>query len=250
MLMTSMSRAGYRQYGYRLISGLQKHMPGTLLTVYSEDDIVELEDCSSVMLASLRFIPAFTGFLQRHGNNPLVNGRQERPGWKEKDRRDGYSYKFDAGKFCRKVFAIADAARDLHTGTLTWIDADAYPTKTPPPEFFSALFAGGHCAYLGREGTHSECGFLHFKLPEAMPLIQAWESYYANDRFLQENEWHDSYLFDLARAEVPSVFCTNLSPPGTRGHVWFDSPLGQCFDHTKGERKKLGYSPERIRKGL
>lgn len=247
-----MSADGFRRYGHRLIAGLQKHMPGEVITVYSEDDITELSECDSVILASLHFVPAFVNFTHRHAKSALVAGREERPGWKSKDREDGYSFRFDAMKFCRKVFAIADAARHLGHGVITWLDADAYPFRDVPADFFQTLGGASEfgCLYLGRMGTHSECGFLHFNIPEAMPLIQSWENFYASDRFLKEREWHDSYLFDLARGEVPSVRCISIAAPGARGHVWFDSPLGNWFEHAKGDRKKLGYSSERISRGL
>lgn len=248
MLLTSMSEAGFREYGHRLIAGLQKFAPGTRIMVYSEDHIEQLQRADSVHFCPFYLVEAFDNFDRRHSGKPELAGRVPMPGWKEIDRQKGYCFRFDAIKFCRKVFAIADAARRLQAGTLTWIDADAVPLKPIPPDFFEGLGAGD-CMYLGRERTHSECGFLHFRLPGAMPLIQRWEAFYASDGFLNEREWHDSFLFDLARGEVPSVACTNIATTG-RGHVWVDSPLGPFFDHLKGLRKSMGYSPERIARGL
>lgn len=251
MLMTSMSHDGFRRYGYRLLAGLQHHMPGEVITVYSEDDIPQVADAESVQLASLHFVPAFVDFQHRHPADLMISGRvPNMPSpWKAKDVEDGYSFRFDAMKFCRKVFAIADAARHLGHGSLTWLDADSYPLRDVPADFFDKI-APGDCLFLGRAGTHSECGFLHFRLPEAMPLIQAWESMYATDRFLKEREWHDSFLFDVVRGEVPSVKCVNIAAENARGHVWFTSALGRYFDHLKGDRKSMGASPERVRRGL
>lgn len=245
MLMTSMSAKGLQQYGNRLVNGLRKHMPSEQLTIYSEDDLGDV----NAAVASLHFVPGWVDFMTRHAENPLHRGRVPGAGWKEKDVRDGYCFKFDAVKFCCKVFAIADAARELGKGSLTWIDADAYPTRQVPDGWFDCL-SGADVTFLGREGTHSECGFLHFRLPAALPLILLWEKMYAHDLFLLHREWHDSYLFDRAREGMPAVKCKSISRRGTKGHVWVTSPLGLYFDHTKGERKKLGYSPERISRGL
>lgn len=62
--------------------------------------------------------------------------------------------------------------------------------------------------------------------------------------FINEREWHDSYLFDIV---CTGAVVRNLTPGGKR-HVWVDSPLNPYLDHLKGERKKLGYSPERMAK--
>lgn len=244
MLITSMSAKGLAEYGHRLINGARRFMPDEERIIYSEDDL-DLNE----FVACLHFVPTFVNFLHRHDGDDEVAGRKPRPGWKGGDETKGYCFKFDAMKFCRKVFCIADAARHLGHGSLTWIDADAYPTQQVPVGFFDRL-SGADVTFLGREGTHSECGFLHFRLPAAMPLIQAWEAFYATDSFLKEREWHDSYLFDLARAASPEVKCRSISERGARGHVWVTSPLGRYFDHTKGDRKRIGYSPERIARGL
>ncbi|MDE2470228.1 MAG: hypothetical protein KGL35_16130, partial [Bradyrhizobium sp.] len=96
---------------------------------------------------------------------------------------------------------------------------------------------------LGREATHSECGFLAFRLPEALPLVLTWESLYATDDFLALAEWHDSFVFDYARGLHPNLPYRNLTPGGRR-HVWCDSPLAAVMDHRKGARKLLPMSPE------
>ncbi len=244
MLLTSFSAKGYEEYGRRLLQGMAVHMPGTPLMVYSEDKLAISAPHPITALFNLQLVPAYVNFLDRHGGSLLLSGRVPGPGWKTGDREKGYCYKFDALKFCRKVFAIADAARNLGHGSLTWMDADAYPISPPPPDFFDSL-SSADVTFLGRHNTHSECGFIHFRLPQAMPLIGAWENFYASDRFLGEREYHDSFLFDQARKEVPSVTSESISKPGTHGHVWVYSPLGRYWDHTKGKRKELGFSPER-----
>lgn len=242
MIVTAFSAKGFEEYGRRLARGVTL-FAGQQIVAYSENFFGDLENVS---IRNLTMVPAYSAFVKRHAGKALIAGREQRPGWKEKDRTDGYCYKFDAFKFCCKVFAIADAARTLQYGGLTWLDADSYPIAEVPRGFFDSLIGPNFdVAYLGRDKTHSECGFLHFRLPAAMPLIQSWENFYASDRFLQETEWHDSFLFDIARKEVPSVRCKSISRAGDRGHVWVKSPLGQVLDHTKGLRKQLGYSPER-----
>ena len=248
MLLTSFSAKGYDKYGHRLLSGIRHFMPGTALSVYSENVRQMPPLHRFALLYPLDRVPTFARFHARHKDSLLYSGREVGPTWKQADRDKGYCFRYDALKFCRKVFAIADASRLINHGSLTWIDADVYNIASPPVGFFEHL-TEMDVAYLGRTSAHSECGFIHFKLPAAMPLIGAWENFYASDRFINEREYHNSYLFDLARAEVPSVRCESISRPGSRGHVWVDSPLGRYFDHTKGDRKVLGFSPERRARG-
>jgi hypothetical protein len=242
-VITSFSRAGHQEYGDRFIRTFQTNWPVAVeLIVYRESpfspslraeqrDLFKIEACN-------RFIAA-------NGSDAEARGLVPTAIWKAKERTDGYSYRFDALKFCRKVFAIADAARQMQTGLLAWIDADAYTHEPVPEDFIEEMLDGQDAAYLGRDRTHTECGFLAFRLPEALPLIEAWEAFYATDSVFDQREWHDSYLFDRARESVPGNW-RNMTPGGSR-HVWFSSPLAPFMDHLKGDRKKLGISPERQR---
>lgn len=243
-VVTSFSAAGYELYGRRFIETFDRYFPGEIdLVVYAEAPFPYNPD-SRLTVRSLFDVTAFTDFVRRHDGDPLVAGRHQGPTWKEKDRQDGYCYRFDAMKFCRKVFAMADAAWRSEDGLLVWLDADSFAFDRAPSNFFIGLLGDADAAYLGRDGTHSECGFLAFRLPAAIPLILQWENFYRRDAAFKEREWHDSYLFDRARELAPQVVCRNLTPGGRR-HVWVNSPLAAFMDHLKGERKAMGFSPER-----
>lgn len=243
-VMTSFSAEGYEKYGRRCLQTLDQFLPPSVgLLVYYEAPF-DFIPRRVFRMHDLREVHAFSWFESRHAGNLAVAGRSQSAAWKAKDLADGYSYRTDAWKFCRKVFAIAHAARASGSGRLVWIDADSYAFAQIPEGFLESL-TDAPVTYLGRDKSHSECGFLGFNLPAAAPIIGAWENFYASDRFLTEREFHDSFLFDRARAEVPSVECRSISVPGDRGHVWVRSPLGLYLDHIKGQRKMLGYSPER-----
>jgi hypothetical protein len=239
-VVTSFSNRGFHDYGDRFIKTFEKFWPADVdLVVYFEApfasdraqkrDIFEDTDLSD--------------FLSRHCASAQKAGRLPDPRWKDSDRERGYSYRFDALKFCRKVFAIADAARRIEEGVLTWIDADVYTHTRVPGCFTLAMLGGADVAYLGREPAHSECGYLGFRLPDALPLIETWESFYASDEVFNLSEWHDSYVFDYARGMNPNLRYRNLTPGGRR-HCWVDSPLATVMDHRKGTRKMLDMSPE------
>lgn len=244
-IVTSFSPAGYEQYGRRFIETFDRFFPGEIdLIVYAEHRFAHNPD-SRLDVRPLFGIDICADFVDEYSKIPLACGREVTPAWKAKDRADGYSFKTDAVKFCRKVFAIADAARRLpEARLLVWMDADSFTFAKVPSDFLCQLLGDADVAYLGRVGAHSECGFLAFRMPEAMPLIHRWELFYASGQFIRAREWHDSYLFDLARDDVQGLRYRDLTPGG-RGHVWCGSPLGAYIDHLKGNRKTIGYSPER-----
>lgn len=244
-VITSFGERGYEQYGRRFIETFDRYAGGEIdLLVYAEHNFPHNPE-GRMEVRALFDVKVCADFIDCYAGNHRAAGREPTAAWKRKDRDAGYSFKTDAVKFCRKVFAVADAARRMQEpGVLVWLDADVVSLERFSSEFFIDLLGDADVAYLGRDGVHSECGFLAFRLPIALSMIRVWEAYYESGRFLDQVEWHDSYLFDLARQSRPHVKYRNLTPGG-RGHVWVNSPLGRHFDHLKGERKAMGYSPER-----
>lgn len=247
-VVTSFSPAGYEVYGRRFLRCFEEYFdPEIRLSVYAEQGVPmsALPAGTTVHNMLDGSIPALTDFLERHSENPMVCGKVVRPGWKTGDVAKGYCYRFDAVKFCRKVFAIQHAMGECKLGDLlVWIDADTYAHHRITEEFLWSMVGDDDAAYLGRARAHSECGFLAFRMYRAMPLIHRWADFYRDDTFHAEAEWHDSFLFDRAREKLPHVFCRNIAEPGAVGHVWFHSPLGQVMDHLKGDRKQQGFSME------
>lgn len=246
-IVTSFSAKGYQSYGRRFLDSWAQNV-GAIpehLVVYVEEQVESLP--LNAVQRRLDFLPKFNDFMARYGLDRQLAGRVEMPCWKQKDRRLGYSYRTDALKFCRKVFAIADAARQQGTGLMAWLDADTVAFKPVPPGWFQSIIELGDVTYLGRGRAHSECGFVGFQLPTAMPLISKWEDFYAQGTVRALPEFHDSYLFDRAREQTAGFLnAVSIAKPNDVGHVWVRSPLGDFFDHLKGDRKRLGYSPERV----
>ena len=243
-VVTSFSRLGLHEYGNIFVETFDALWPPDIdLIIYVEHDMPVPESVCGrdIEVRRLDLLLSFQLFMKRYGEKPLYQGKVPTEVWKAKDRRDGYSFRTDASKFCRKVFAIQHAAnQDHHQGLLAWMDADVRCFKAPPADVLEHLIGRTDIAFLGRENTHSECGFVIFRLPAAISVIQRWANFYSTGAFEKEREWHDSYLFDMS---VMNIVARNLTPGG-KGHVWCDSPLAEFCDHMKGERKKMGYSPE------
>ncbi len=240
-VVTSFSKKGYADYGARFLQTFAVHWPRNVqLLIYHEgqpelggvDLLRDVRDCET--------------FLKRHEHNLIVQGRQRDPShyWKRECVQQGYNFRYDAYKFCRKIFAIEHAALTAKRGRLFWVDADVVTFDDIPTSFLESTLPASVCtSYLGRSGGyHSECGFVGYNLdhPRCFDFINVFASLYRNDTFMRLEEWHDSWVYDWVRRQtgVPSH---NLSINGS-GHVFINSELGRYMDHLKGDRKVVGRS--------
>ena len=190
-------------------------------------------------------VPEIAGFIERHKGDPRANGKLSHRNMRAKEIVNGYSYRFDAVRWCKQAMIPWAVARELGAGDiLVWLDADVVTFNSVPGDFVETLLGDDAIVYLGREPKYSEIGFIAFRIPDALPAIEAYAGFYAGDSVFDLPEWHSGYVFDCARRSS-GVLGRSLTAPGSRGHVWFDTPLGLYTDHTKGDRKRLGRSPER-----
>lgn len=238
-IVTAFNRNGYEQYGKRFLESYKK--TPYCLTVFTEGmfDIL-----SPGYQQDQLGIPGLREFLERHKDNDQVKGKASVDRWNDKERKAGYSYRFDAYKFCKMVYTMWYAAEQQKNGLMMWLDGDSVIRKPLPNDFFEQFLLDGYdYCYLGREPKHTETGFLIFRLPECLPILRAWKDLYDKDTFMHQKEWHSAYLFDRAREQFLDIKGHNLTPGG-RGHVIHKCGVGKYIDHLKGNRKNRGRSPE------
>jgi hypothetical protein len=70
-----------------------------------------------------------------------------------------------------------------------------------------------------------------------------WERFanqYRKDKLLNQQEWHDSYIFDVVRSsmEADGMINSSITPGYVKGHPFIDSFLGEYMDHLKGPKRK------------
>lgn len=235
-IVTGWSPQGWRDYAHRFVESIPLFPSEVRFIAYVEEIVPDIElDIEQRLIWD---IPGCKDFLDRH-RGTRANGGAPSQGWKDKEVAAGYSYRFDALKFCKQGFIPYHAAQGLE-GIMVWLDADVAAFKEVPAGLFRDLTVGS-VNYLGR-GNHSEIGFVSYRLPDALPMLREFYQYYNADTVFELKEWHSAYVFDRAR-EKSGILGHNITPGG-RGHVWFQSPLGGYLDHMKGNRKKRGYSKE------
>lgn len=249
-LCTSFSPLGWEQYARRMLESALRHLPKSVqLHLYIEEDPATLLQSGldfsgrCVQVENLLTIPGgVKDFLARHGHDPRKWGKM--PG------REKVSFRWACNKFAHKQFAVYHAATNVETDLLYWVDADTFFFADVPEEFFAEILPKPYyICVLGRGlRYHPECGWFGLRTthPYHREFISRYIDMLRTDAFLNETEWHDSWLQwqVMKRMESERKICVyNLSPGYSRaGHPWLASPLAQYADHMKGKRKKAGSS--------
>lgn len=251
-VVTSCSADGWDKYGRKFVETFIQYWPKSVaLYVVSEDPLplLELPKCDDREVYGLsleRSLPwqTFRGnnserkWVHGDGGSPRPQGCAVR--WTA---TSGYSFRHDAYKFSKKVFAIELAASMVVSGRLLWIDADAL-TFAPVPEDLPVrvLPPSSALSCLCRVGYHSECGFVGYNLDhaETVRFIQSFVGLYTTEEVFNLAEWHDSWVFDWLRNKL--MTSTYPIPHKSKGHPFINSELGRYMDHLKGSRKMRGKS--------
>jgi hypothetical protein len=114
---------------------LKAFFPGKIVAFWETKPDIE-----GIDLRDFNQIPGVSEYLERLKRHPGADGQGP----------NGYDYRYDANKFCRKVFA-QDAVFD-EDRFVFWIDADCIALQPMPEKFMEALLSDVPFCYLGRKG--------------------------------------------------------------------------------------------------
>lgn len=174
---------------------------------------------------------------------------------RHKDYKNEGDYRTNYIDFSHKIFALYQAylfAKQQEIDYIIWMDADIITKSEVTIEDIEKWHNGADIAYLGRKDwDHSECGVVIYKTETAGKFIELFHHYYVNDRVLNLEQYHDSYVFDEIRSDFPDLKYHNISE-GIEGRDVFNiSILGEKLQHFKGpkEKQKLIESVRKIRTG-
>lgn len=227
-IVTSWGPAGYELYGRRFLESTQL-WTGLDLVVY-----VDSMPGFQIPGVTVRHLEEVEGFKEFRDKNKDKNGQGPQ----------GYNYRYDAYKFCAKVFAIHDAA--LACEEFVWLDADTITTGPISPDWIRQICAGD-ITYLDRTGiNYAETGFIYFEGVRARSLIaDMWDIYMSGDIF-NYAEWTDAFVFSrlLVMHRLHGLKTHSLTDPAYDGLSAFEnSPLREKFTHLKGARKNNVQAP-------
>jgi hypothetical protein len=235
LVVTSWSSDGYRLYGHRFIKTFVRHWEDaqSRLVVYADDPMAH----PKIQVRYTDTIPEWHALKARWQHDPSVHGWST----KEYPRKKTYSYLWDAARFAVKVFVWRDAARRLSRGTLTWLDGDTQTMRHVSSGWPRTLLGHSDVAYLGRGPMHPETGYVGFRVPEALPLLDWCCDAYLSDNFKSlKDGWTDCHVLRAGLRVVPSVRSLDLTKGRYIGdsNIWQMSPLASRLDHAKGTRRK------------
>lgn len=247
-VITTFHRAGLEQYGQRMIDSFEKHWPADVdLIVLAENCEPRVSRPNTRVISLLDASADLQSFIQRHQNNPLAHGQAGPPDVFNPKKQ----FRWDAVRFCHKVYAKAVAADMIDSGWMIWIDADTVTHSPVPTNWLHSVCPNDSMiSYLGRgENYHSECGWVAYNLDrvECRQFIQDFVNMYNCDEIFKLKEWHDSYVWDTLRRQFQHRCkfhnLNSLAQTDARaGHPFINSSLGAYMDHLKGNRKTLGKS--------
>lgn len=251
-VITTFNDAGRELYGQRMIDHFEKNWPVQIdLRIYAENCQPRTSRANTEVVDLLAVSGPCRDFVERHRNNPEAHGgagaHNKSVYLKDK------TFRWQAVRFCYKIFSVYHAAKSVNTDWLIWLDADTV-THTPIPHDWLQRVCPqqSYLSYLGRtDAYHSECGWVAYNLqhPLTQPFIDRLAEMYVRDEIFNYPEWHDSYIWDVVRRQwrdEREAHPFNLNPePETNGkakHPFINSELGRYMDHFKGNRKQYGRS--------
>lgn len=234
-VVTSFSPAGAALYGRRMVQTYLEHWPivRTPLVVYLDAPV---KPSLPVEERWTRDLAEWVACMKRWRHDPVYHGvsTPERPLSKP------YKYQWDVARFAVKPFVWRDAARRLGHGILTWFDGDTVTLRNVPPGFTAELLGDADVAFLGRGGMHPETGYVGFRVPEALPLLEWCCQAYITDQVLDiPHGWTDCHVLRAGLAAV-AVKARDLTSHRYNGHsnIWPVSPLAPYMTHLKGKQKR------------
>jgi len=226
-IITSWGPKGWDLYGKNFLDSTRLWDSNIQLTVYVDGMDPAEVTCNHRALAVKR-LEEVEGFNEFRAAHPDKNGNTP----------EGYNYRLDALKFCAKVFALHDAARDPEP--FIWLDGDVITTK-PLTLAWLRDVCKSHITHLGRKGiNYSETGFIYFEGNEARTVIADMYDIYMSGEIFNYAEWTDAFIFErvLTLHKMHGLEAHNLVHPEYVGLDAFEhSAINDVFVHLKGNRK-------------
>ena len=244
-IVTTFSADGYEKYGHRMIDTFLYNWPKEVdLAVFAEGCSVTQESPNLTVHDLEAASPSMVLFKQTWGQDPRANGQGPDPSRKDANK----AFKWDAVRFCHKVYAVCAAAEICQSDWLIWMDADTVCHSPITVEAISQFTpADLDLCFLGRRQKFSECGLYAMNMTSKVTreFLADFRNYYDNpeDGIFTLDEWHDSFVFDVVRKRhaLRELDWAGHHMSG-EGHPLINSDWGKYLDHLKGDRKLSGKS--------
>lgn len=234
-VVTSFNPKQYEVYGRRFIESYQRFCDKPLHIVYEGD----FDPPEGVTASDLWADPEFRTFAHTWQDKPFAHGVLN----------DGkVTYRLQAMKFAKKVFAYTSLPDLSENDWWVWIDADVEFFAPATDEWWSRVCPGGfRGSYIGRRRwSHPECGFMGFSMRyHGADALKEIRRFYTSGLLFGLPEWHDSYVFgvvqraqDIRGTSRWFDLAEGVEETGEVPHPWPDTALGEVCAHRKGPMAK------------
>lgn len=259
--ITTFNEKLYDEYAKNLLETfVEKSDKSIRLNIFYEGNFDEIKKQYAVNKDKIRFFKfqskEWNNFYRKFGHLTDANGYR----LNKVDQKlilQGPSFRWQAVKFSFKVFSIYLASHiDNISSNIVWIDADNICINPVNEENIKQFLPNEDelMSYFGRDACppefpHSETGFVGFNLKHEKfnSFIKTAISLYTTGEVFSLKFYHDCLVYDTTRAifEMTGTKFKNLSGEFiSEEHPLVKSELGKYFDHLKGQRKEMGFSPE------
>jgi hypothetical protein len=259
VVVTTFNAKGYDQYAQKFLKTFINHWPKEIIiNIYTEECVIyevapnfKVYDLHKVSLDIVKF-------KEKWKNDPKANGDVRNDPIRSRRKDAGKGFKWDAIRFCHKVYSIFHCAATTDAEILIWMDADMICHSPISLDTINSLIPKHKdLCYLGRDGKYPECGLYSLNLSHNLVklFLKEFKRMYdeAENGIFQLDEWHDSFVFEEVRKKFPNLELLNWSKELTdikpnkfnsqgEGHPLINTQWGAYLDHLKGSRKISGKS--------
>lgn len=251
-VVTTFNDKGRAKYGQNMINSFCQNWPTEVtLHVYPELCNPAISNHEQVTLKRLEEVEGLMAFKEKWKDVPKANGDVSDDPVRSKRKDAGKGFKWDAVRFAHKIYAILHCAKETDADILIWMDADTVCHSPITMEEIQRLIpADKDLCFLGRKGKYSECGLYSMNLrSKAIQVFlerMQWMYDDAENGMFQQEEWHDSFIFDIVRKHtILNELDWSSHLITGEGHPLINSDWGAYLDHLKGDRKTQGRSPNK-----
>jgi hypothetical protein len=248
-VVTTFNANGYNTYGSRMIDTFLQTWPQEVELQVSAESCTVTQSAPNLHVIDLEQASAeLRAFKQQWRNVPRANGDISADPVRSRRRDAAKPFKWDAVRFAHKVYSIFHCAKNAATDVLIWMDADTICHSPVTMQDIKRLIpADKDLCFLGRKGKFSECGLyaMNLRSVAVQDFLKRFQLMYddAEHGIFQQDEWHDSFIFDVVRRHtVLNELDWSSHLITGEGHPLINSDWGAYLDHLKGSRKKTGRS--------
>lgn len=240
-VLTTFHEAGWKQYGKKMVESFLEHWPQDInIHLYCENVETGIKHERVIEHDIFATCPQLKDFLTQHNNeynNGIRNGQRD--------------FKFDAIKFCYKVFAQCHMINTSTADTVLFIDADTVTFARPPIDKLQKLLPSDNfTAYIGRPNNKKlpfpETGYIMYNLkhPNIKNFAEVFQDLYTTGKIFELEYQVDCFTYDTARRITEQnhiAKSNNITGPEGLGkrHPFVNTILGTFMDHLKGDERKI-----------